>query len=1212
MVQDQNGDSEQMEIECGQYQDPPVKIARDPGAPTEQEVEEHNATHLPHRSWCPVCVKARSKEDPHDKKKKQKDKEGKPIVAMDYKTLGEEADEDDKITMMVIKDEASGCVAAHVCSQKGASDQWLVSRICDDLDMFGHTEIVLKSDGEPAIVQVQNAVKGTRNHPTICQNPPAYDPQANGSAERAVQEVTNQIKAMKIGLQYRIGAQITTEWKIMEWIVELASVLLNRCLIGKDGKTAYARLMGRNSTKQIVEIGERVLAKIARGPGSRKRALRTRWEDAIWVGVAKKSNEHIVVLEGGGQALRCRTIKRRPVSDRWSSKGIVEIKATPRRPNPKDPDEEDVQAETEPQVKEVKREERIERPEPIPPRELKRRNFRITQKLLEKYGHSPNCEGCEAALGGRRPREHTADCRSRLEASMELDPEDSQRIRQRDERAYAPQPEEPREARKEQEEARQEATEQRVPEPERPERVDEEMAGAEDVLYGAREDEEKRRDEDDDERDPDAGPSGINRESGPGNPEPAEAAKRETPESDSWDELAQKIKRRRLQAIIDQADELSKRLGMNKYDGGKQTLRKMLASMTKEKGGQHEERTVDITKVMETIQNKVQEYENQGMSSPHEDKQWEEMYSGIAFYDDVNGGQRLDKRKVIQARRLEMQFFKKMGVYSKVSKSEVKKAGGKIISTKWVDTDKGDGKYRSRLVGRELKFDNRQDLFSPTPPLETLKVLIAKCAKGQWGAKPLRIGGFDISRAYFYAACRRPLYIKIPDEDWEPGDEERVGKLNVSLYGTRDAAQNWAAAYTEYLVKLGFRQGRASLCNFVHEKRNIALTVHGDDFLVVADLAQMKWLEKQLKDQYETKSTIIGPEPELAKELQILNRTLRWNENDIEYEADPKHARMIIEECEVASCRPSKTPGVAEKPKAPQEETATEKLGAKETTKFRALAARINYLAQDRADLQFTAKDISRKMASPTTEDWERVRRLARYLKLKPRAVQKFRFEDSDDQIRGYADSDWAGERVSMKSTSGGAVMWGSSLLKSWSTTQATVALSSGEAELYALSRCAQMLMAIRSTAADFLMDLKITAYSDSTAAIGITYRCGLGGRTRHVKVQYLWIQGAVTRKDLQIRKVGTIENPADLMTKYLDGEGFARHSRFLGYYFPEMSRCKLERDAKDLAQLERCRLFAKHLALARQFCDSIPVGVASEGGCRDGAVAQCRSEHIP
>ena len=120
-MQDEPDDQDAMEVECGQYQDPPVRIARDPGAPTEKEREEHNATHLPHRSWCPVCVKARSKEDPHEKKNKKQD--GKPIVAMDYKSFGEDAKGDDKLTMIVLKDEVSGCVAAHICSQKSASDQ---------------------------------------------------------------------------------------------------------------------------------------------------------------------------------------------------------------------------------------------------------------------------------------------------------------------------------------------------------------------------------------------------------------------------------------------------------------------------------------------------------------------------------------------------------------------------------------------------------------------------------------------------------------------------------------------------------------------------------------------------------------------------------------------------------------------------------------------------------------------------------------------------------------------------------------------------------------------------------------------------------------------------------------------------------------------------------------------------------------------------------
>ena len=103
----------------------------------------------------------------------------------------------------------------------------------------------------------------------------------------------------------------------------------------------------------------------------------------------------------------------------------------------------------------------------------------------------------------------------------------------------------------------------------------------------------------------------------------------------------------------------------------------------------------------------------------------------LVFVDDVNGGIELDKHLVIEG-------------------SQVKIQGGKIISTRWVDTDKGyrgNANCRSRPVAREIKKDKRQDLFSATPPLETLKLLVADCAtKGQRQAKPFRIGIVDVSR----------------------------------------------------------------------------------------------------------------------------------------------------------------------------------------------------------------------------------------------------------------------------------------------------------------------------------------------------------------------------------------------------------------------------------------------------------------------------------
>ena len=144
-----------------------------------------------------------------------------------------------------------------------------------------------------------------------------------------------------------------------------------------------------------------------------------------------------------------------------------------------------------------------------------------------------------------------------------------------------------------------------------------------------------------------------------------------------------------------------------------------------------------------------------------------------------------------------------MHVYDKVHKSEA--YGHKVITTRWIDTNKGDNvtpDHRSRLVGREIKIDNRLDLFAATPPLETIKILVSMCANGQNRRKPLRMAVIDIKRAYFYAPVKRDVFIKIPKEDFEPGDEDRVAKLRISLYGTRDAAQNWTAEYTRHLLSL--------------------------------------------------------------------------------------------------------------------------------------------------------------------------------------------------------------------------------------------------------------------------------------------------------------------------------------------------------------------------------------------------------------------------
>ena len=161
------------------------------------------------------------------------------------------------------------------------------------------------------------------------------------------------------------------------------------------------------------------------------------------------------------------------------------------------------------------------------------------------------------------------------------------------------------------------------------------------------------------------------------------------------------------------------------------------------------------------------------------------------------------------------------------------------------------------------------------------------------------------------------------------------------------------------------------------------------------------------------------------------------------------------------------------------------------------------------------------------------IERAAKYLVGKPRAVIRYPWAIRSEKLNGYADSDWAGDKLKAKSTSGGAIEWGGHILKTWSSTQSTVALSSGEAELYALTKAAAQCLGMLAILKDFGVITDATLHSDSTAAIAIVHRQGLG-RTRHIKVQFLWLQEKIKHGELLVDKIGTEKNKADLMTKHL------------------------------------------------------------------------------
>ena len=180
--------------------------------------------------------------------------------------------------------------------------------------------------------------------------------------------------------------------------------------------------------------------------------------------------------------------------------------------------------------------------------------------------------------------------------------------------------------------------------------------------------------------------------------------------------------------------------------------------------------------------------------------------------------------------------------------------------------------------------------------------------------------------------------------------------------------------------------------------------------------------------------------------------------------------------------------------------------------------------------------EVCRFMSRPTDVAMGALKRLAMYLRARPRMVFDYDFQTAEG-IECYTDTDWAGCTRTRKSTSGGCIMVGRHLIKAWSATQASIALSSSEAEYYGVVRGTGIALGTKALYNDIGLSLPIRVWTDSTAALGIGGRQGLG-KLRHLECHSLWVQQRLRRKEFRLLKVDGEVNPADLFTKHLDSKG--------------------------------------------------------------------------
>ena len=157
-------------------------------------------------------------------------------------------------------------------------------------------------------------------------------------------------------------------------------------------------------------------------------------------------------------------------------------------------------------------------------------------------------------------------------------------------------------------------------------------------------------------------------------------------------------------------------------------------------------------------------------------------------------------------------------------------------------------------------------------------------------------------------------------------------------------------------------------------------------------------------------------------------------------------------------------------------------------------------------------------MSAPLKSSWNKLVRIAKYIRAHPRVVWEFELQLMPTTVDVYSDANWGLCRRTRKSTSGGAVKLGSHTLKTWSKTQSIVAKSSGESEMYAIVKASTETLGLVTLFADLGMEIGARIHVDASAAKSIIEMQGVGS-VRHIEMDTLWLQEQQSRARLPLIK---------------------------------------------------------------------------------------------
>ncbi|GKD12801.1 hypothetical protein Tco_1197208 [Tanacetum coccineum] len=202
---------------------------------------------------------------------------------------------------------------------------------------------------------------------------------------------------------------------------------------------------------------------------------------------------------------------------------------------------------------------------------------------------------------------------------------------------------------------------------------------------------------------------------------------------------------------------------------------------------------------------------------------------------------------------------------------------------------------------------------------------------------------------------------------------------------------------------------------------------------------------------------------------------------------------------------------------------------------YRSMIGSLMYLTASRPDIMFAVCACARFQVTPKTSHLHAVKRIFRYLKGQPKLGLWYP-RDSPFDLEAFSDSDYAGASLDRKSTTGGCQFLGKRLISWQCKKQTIVANSTTKAEYVAAANCCGQVLWIQNQMLDYGYNLMNTnIYIDNESTICIVKNPVSHSKTKHIEIRYHFIRDSYEKKLIQVIKIHTDKNVADLLTKAFD-----------------------------------------------------------------------------